>query len=1064
MKMKQYKIIFFIFAMVWLINPFNWLITSFASSPSGGLPEKMQFQLIQSLFKDQLYFSAQTEAATYLKDFANGQFQEAVLFYKIRSNEMLSDNIAGVAKDYHDYRLQYPNGQWAETAMFAEGYLHVQLAQYENAISILQEFQKTFPQSQYQINTHYWIGKAFFSLAEIARETQNLESSTSLYQQAIESFLQIKDPGQLSNSQHLDYSYFLGWAYHFQQQTEKAKKWFLEYTHQAKDEKRLATVYYQLGQSEWIEKNYTEAAEFFKKAAEYTSSPLSKPAIFSMAEMHYLLLPEKSTTEQLPQIEKISDLYQSYLDTQDAQYESAAYYRLGELHVKANKPREAIAFYQYYLISEENTHADNIHYELGRLFHQTGNLQQAITHLELARTNKIFQNDGELIQLLAELFEKTNQRQKQHALLAEAKNNTTFSEKERRSFQIQATSLALEDNRCQQVLKDLEQLPPSANEEEKHYLLYARGKCFIQEKKWDRAEADLLLIKNNQKYEKSAFDLLIAIYQKSQQWKKLTQLIEKHLKQKNLKIRSEHFQMLVNAYHELENWQQVVSAYTRWELAFKDDVNQPKLLINWAQVEEKLKHTQNSKNLYEKALSVLPASSLDLRIQVVSHLADLFLQNEDYQNHVRILEEHLMPYLKDTKIRQKYALALGKMYYEPLKQYKNAKKWLREADQGKVSDLDIDAGMTLSAIEEAEGKVDQAIKTLDHLSRRPLHRTKWNIPLHYQLATLHEQKKQWSKALAKYRVIVRHSPITGKSEQDIQKAAQERIHEIDRFLAKQKLDQLIQKKLWKEVSQLIKKGLQAKYFSPSNSIYETLVFAENEQKDWKGVLNAYKQWKKFDPKKVTTLEALLTQGQAADQLALHKQTKQFYSKALNITPTKSLQTRIFLTKRLATIYEEEKNYKKVVEVYEKTYPFLKSKQDQINFAFTIATFYLNHLKQEKQARTWFKKADKGGISEEELSATWQLAELDKTKDTAKATKLLAQLASRPISKKPQWYILINYQLGILYHTQEKWKKAKIYYDRVVKAPKVKKYQEHQQYAKEQSQKITEYLQSLKTTQ
>ncbi|MBF0287763.1 MAG: outer membrane protein assembly factor BamD [SAR324 cluster bacterium] len=1024
----------------------------------------MQFQLIQGLFEDKLYFSAQNEIASYLKNFKNGQFQETVLFYQIRCQEVRSNNIAEVSKQYHAYRLQYPKGQWAETAMFAEGYLKVQQAQYTKGISLLKKFQKTFPKSHYLANTHYWIGKAHFSLAETDREAQNTKSSVSLYQQAVQSFLQIKKPSQLSKNQRIDRAYLLGWAYHFQQETEKSKKWLLEYTQHAKDKNRLATTYYQLGQSEWMKKNYAEALRYFEQATTYKSSPLSKPALFSTAEMHYLLLPKQTTTEHPPQIEPIIALYQAYLDTNEKQYESAANYRLGELYTKVNKPKKSIDFYQRYLKSGQTGYAANVNYELGKLFDQSGNFAQAITHLEDARKNEIFKNDGELIHLLAELFGKTNQRQKQHALLAEAKDNITFSEKERRSFQIQATSVALENNQCQTVLKDLAILPSATNQEEMHYLLYARGQCFMQERKWDRAESDLKKIQYSPKYKKSVFDSLITIYQNSGQWEKLATLIEKYLEQKDAEPISIHFQRLVNSYHELQNWEKVISTYTRWELAFKDDVNTPEFLTNWAQVEEKLRNYHNSKNLYEKALAIFPTSNLDLREQITSHLADLFLQDEDYQNHARVLEQYLMPYLKNEKNKQKYALKLGKIYYDPLKQYKNARKWLHQADQGEARDVDIEAGLILSSIEQAEGKIEQAIKTLDALSKRPLQRTKWNVPVHYQLAALHEQKKQWAQAVAKYQVVVKHSPVTQKSDKEIQKVAKSRIHEIESFLAKQKLDQLIQKKLWKEVSQLIKKGLKTKYFSASDSIFETLVFAENEQKEWEGVLDAYKQWKAFHSKKAENFEALLTQGQAADQLGLHKQTKLFYSKALNITPTKSLQTRIFLTKRLAAIYEDEKNYKEVVKVYEKTYPFLKSSQNQIHFAFTIASLYLTNLKQEKQARTWFKKADQGGIREEELSAIWQLAELDKEKEAAKATKLLAALASRPLSKNPQWYILINYQLAILYHTQEKWQKAKIHYDRVVKAKEVEKYQEHQQYAKEQSQKITEYLQSLKTAQ
>ena len=206
---------------------------------------------------------------------------------------------------------------------------------------------------------------------------------------------------------------------------------------------------------------------------------------------------------------------------------------------------------------------------------------------------------------------------------------------------------------------------------------------------------------------------------------------------------------------------------------------------------------------------------------------------------------------------------------------------------------------------------------------------------------------------------------------------------------------------------------------------------------------------------------MLSQGEAALQISDNELAEKFYNNALKILPNEDQTTRIFLTKNLAFIYEQQNNFNKVVDVYEQIYPHLRDLQDRIQFAYKLGSHYLSPLDDKEQAKKWFIEADRGGTLEEELSAAWQLAELES--NPALSIKILAKMASRPISNNLEWYITVNLKLGILYEQQEKWRKAKLHYDRVVKS-KNPKYKKYEQFALERSNTISDYLKSVQRSQ
>ena len=823
---------------------------------------------------------------------------------------------------------------------------------------------------------------------------------------------------------------------------------------------RIAALYYQLGQQEWEKQNYKEAVAFFDKLEQFPRFPLRQSTLFFKAEGEYqILLSQPESQQKRAHLEGIVELYQNYLQTEDKQYHARALHRIGKLFLELNEPLETISYYMQYLKTGDSTHVAGVHYELGQLFINQEDNVQAIRELEFARKSKEYQNDGELILQLSQLLERENRHRELQNLLAEARKNSTLSDQHRNYFWMKDIDIALKNNQCEKILKENREVFSTLKPADRQFVLYARSVCFHQTKQWKQAVVDLHAIKHNPNYETFAFEKLIEIYQETKDWNSLATHIEEFLKRKNFPLLPDHFQILLDTYHQLDDLKNVAATYIRWESVFPKEVQKSEFLIDWAETEEKLNRLEKSRDLYKKILS-LPEIDLELREGIVFQLADSYLNDEDYLSVVQIYEQDLIPHLSETTAQQKYVLVIGQIYYDSLQEYDKARQWLQKVDRGQATDLEVRAILLLSDIAEELGEMDQAIQLLNNLTERSL-KPEWALNVNYRLAILYEKHQLLPEALKKYRVMAGDKAITKKEDLELQEYAEKRIQEIEKNNAIQELDQLIKNKSWQEVALRIRNGFSQQNFTPSHELYELLVYAERHQKNWQGILDAYQDWGKLDASKAESLEALLTRGEAALKLSDNQLAEKFYSNAFKIVSIEDQATLIFLTKSLSVIYEHEKNYRKVVDVYEQTYPLLRDTDDQIHFAYKLGSFYLSPLNDKTQARKWFAEADKGGIQEEELSAAWQLAELES--DPVKTIKILAKMAFRPISKNLEWYITVNLKLGILYEQQEQWRKAKLHYDRVIKT-KTSEHKKYEQFARERSNIIAVYLKSLKESQ
>jgi len=110
------------------------------------------------------------------------------------------------------------------------------------------------------------------------------------------------------------------------------------------------------------------------------------------------------------------------------------------------------------------------------------------------------------------------------------------------------------------------------------------------------------------------------------------------------------------------------------------------------------------------------------------------------------------------------------------------------------------------------------------------------------------------------------------------------------------------------------------------------------------------------------------------------------------------------------------------------------------------------------------RADGGGSTLQELDAAFWIAKLDReTKKPGIAIKRLRELAGRKVAKNSSLYVQIHFELGTLYHIEEKWKFALLHYRLVAQSRVPAELKQYQKTAKEKAKEISNYLTSLQAS-
>ena len=419
--------------------------------------------------------------------------------------------------------------------------------------------------------------------------------------------------------------------------------------------------------------------------------------------------------------------------------------------------------------------------------------------------------------------------------------------------------------------------------------------------------------------------------------------------------------------------------------------------------------------------------------------------------------QHLLyPFLKG-KEKQALAFKIAKIYLE----LKNpqAKNWLKKSDLGKTDETSIEAVLLLVHIYESEKKITTAIGKLIELSKRNLP-PKWAIPVLSQLASFQEQQSHLQNALKNYQKIVAFPNSKDPVNRQLQTRAKLRERQISNFLGEKKVEQWIKQEKWKDIKSFVQKGIKNKKLTPNIYFYEGLLLAKFHLKDYKGFLYTYRFYKEKIGQKEVNLKISMMYAESLDFQKKIKDASREYRKLLKRVSKKDVEKQVWIARRLRDIYEKLGYSKSLTITYRQVYPVLNTKSLKIEFAYLLATLYMDKLKETNKAAYWFQKVDQGGVSGLEMQAVWNVAEYESKNNPVQAVKRLEGVVKRK-KLKAKWKLLFHYQLGVLYQEQEQWKKALTHYQKASQQKSVS--QELKPYVNEsqkQVQAIQDYLKQL----
>ena len=617
--------------------------------------------------------------------------------------------------------------------------------------------------------------------------------------------------------------------------------------------------------------------------------------------------------------------YRNYLDTEASQYRSEVHYRMGRLFEQKEDHAKAVQFFLKYRESGEEVYAsevelrlgrlyekqDNfpaavdalqrhlelvedekteprIHYQIGILHQKSGRPKLAIQSFETTRNSEEFRNDGQLLGVLARLYQETGQSEKQLQLLGRASENEALNADARNSFQLQLAMVQFQEGNCEELIQELQTLPKTIQPQQRERALYLRGECFFKLEQWEAAREDLRQIRDVPEYRERSISNLIHSHQELKDWKAVTWEYQAVHDQQSPKLSGSDYGLWVYASHQRKDPKRTDIIYSRWQQDHPEDLENTERLLDWARLTQQLEQSEKTQELYEKALLYLdPSAMLETREFIVINLARLYGEKGSKQKVISLYETSLMPWLEKDQNQgekfQQYAFYLGNLCFRELQQNECARKWFTLADRGGKSDQEIQAVWAISEMEEQGQDFEKALALLEPLNRRPLSQA-WIIRLHYRQGLLLHQMQKWEDASKKFQVVV-DIPSQNSNELDqIQEASRRQQLEIQRFLSSSQLNEKLEKQDWKAAAEQIRRDVQGGFMEMDQTVSEMLLSVERRQQNHAGILSAYILIAQKDPERAESVTALLEQAEASEKIGVLERASKFQQRALDTVP------------------------------------------------------------------------------------------------------------------------------------------------------------------------------------
>ncbi len=496
---------------------------------------------------------------------------------------------------------------YTNEVLYQLGFLYIESKRPKKAIQIFENYLSTKDKT-YEGEVLYQLGFLYIKVKQQKKAVQIFEN-----------YLSTKDKTYVG-----EVLYQLGFLYIEAKQQKKAVQIFENYL-STKDKTYMGEVLFRLGYLYLETKQAENAVDSFKKY-------LSLKDKTHVGEVQYQL--GFLFTERKQQ-KKAIKIFENYLAGDNEEHREEIQLRLGYLYAENKQQKKAIKIFEKYLASGAVGHIAETQLSLGYLYVENKKPFLAIAVLEQVLLHPDYQKNNDLLQTLLVLYRENVSEEKYLQFLLKVKNDPKQGGKVQQGFKSQLIIEYFEQNKCDKLIAELNpdymQSIKKSNTKEWEHLLYMRGSCLIETKRWNEARIDLRQIRDTKKYREHSIQMLIVTHKQLEDWKRLTWEYQEVYDKKTPVLTIADYQLWVFAAKQRKDFQRlerIKIIYERWKKAFPEDsqnLEQLNKYISGFRLQE-LTSQENWKEVSAYIKKEVQSGSVSLDEQYFSQL--LFAENK----------------------------------------------------------------------------------------------------------------------------------------------------------------------------------------------------------------------------------------------------------------------------------------------------------------------------------------------------------------------------------------------------------------------------------------------------
>jgi len=446
--------------------------------------------------------------------------------------------------------LRTKDKTYTNEVLYQLGFLYIESKQPKKAIKIFEKYLRT--------KDKIYVGEVLYQLGFLYIKVKQQKKAVQIF----EKYLSTKD--KIYEGEVL---YQLGFLYIEAKQQKKAIQIFENYL-STKDKTYVGEVLFRLGYLYLETKQAENAVDSFKKY-------LSLKDKTHVGEVQYQL--GFLFTERKQQ-KKAIKIFEKYLAGDNEEHREEIQLRLGYLYAENKQEKKAIKIFEKYLASGAVGHIAETQLSLGYLYVENKKPFLAIAVLEQVLLHPDYQKNNDLLQTLLVLYRENVSEEKYLQFLLKVKNDPKQGGKVQQGFKSQLIIEYFEQNKCDKLISELNpdymQSIKKSNTKEWEHLLYMRGSCLIETKRWNEARIDLQQIRDTKKYREHSIPMLIETHKQLEDWKRMTWEYQEVYDRKTPVLTIADYQLWVFAAKQRKDFQhleRIKIIYERWNKAFPED-------------------------------------------------------------------------------------------------------------------------------------------------------------------------------------------------------------------------------------------------------------------------------------------------------------------------------------------------------------------------------------------------------------------------------------------------------------------------------------------------------------